>query len=154
MRPNSAYNIGRFREIEDFRWDIALLPAGPLGRRITLAGDPAHSISANSPYPEEALAFLKWYYNNLSVDNLILGGNFTGNKALVDVWTSDQEGVVPHGIGAVQETVEQCGVRPSYWDAGIRTLPEIRRAFNDVLASYSGGFCDRGGGDGGSHSHD
>ena len=80
MRPNSAYNIQRFREIEDFRWDIALLPEGPEGRKIALFGDPAHSISANTEHPEEAWAFFKWYYNNLSVDNLILGGNFTGNK--------------------------------------------------------------------------
>ena len=139
LRPNSAYNIQRFREIEDFRWDIALLPEGPEGRKITLAGDPAHSISANTEHPEEAWAFFKWYYNNLSVDNLILGGNFTGNKALADVWTADQEGMTPHNIGVVQETVEVYGARPPYWDVGIRTLPEIRRAVSDMIRSYRGG---------------
>jgi len=47
--------------------------------------------------------------------------------------------MTPHNIGVVQETVEVYGRRAPYWDVGLRTLPEIRRAVNDMMSSYGGG---------------
>lgn len=49
--------ISQIRDITDFRWDIAPLPAGPEGRK-TLLGEAGYVLFEQSAHPEEALELL------------------------------------------------------------------------------------------------
>ena len=59
MIMDGPWDLPRFREIEDFEWGIAPLPAGPAEKVTYLAGEHM-AIFRQSAHPEAAWAFVKW----------------------------------------------------------------------------------------------
>lgn len=59
MIMDGPWDLPRFREIENFEWGIAPLPAGPVRQVTYLAGEHM-AIFRQSEHPEAAWAFVKW----------------------------------------------------------------------------------------------
>lgn len=55
-------NVTKARQVKDFEWDIAPMPAGPSGAATSL-GLAGYSIMQSSKHPQEAMAFLKFISN-------------------------------------------------------------------------------------------
>jgi multiple sugar transport system substrate-binding protein len=59
MQITGSWNVVTFADIEDFEWDIALVPKGSAGRIISAWGDLV-SIGSTTEHPEEAWEWIKF----------------------------------------------------------------------------------------------
>ncbi|GAI75934.1 unnamed protein product, partial [marine sediment metagenome] len=70
--------IGGFREIKDFEWDIAMVPKGKVKRMIYGGADPT-GISPFTEHKEEAWEFLKYLLSEKR-GMLLMTGRVPANK--------------------------------------------------------------------------
>lgn len=59
MIMDGPWDLPEFREIKNFEWGVAYLPAGPVQRATYMAGEHL-AIFRQSKHPEEAWTFVKW----------------------------------------------------------------------------------------------
>lgn len=60
MIMDGSWDLPQFREIKNFEWGIASLPAGPVKRATYLAGEHL-TIFKNSKHQDKAWEFIKWF---------------------------------------------------------------------------------------------
>ncbi len=62
MVLDGPWNLPRYRQIKNFAWGVAPLPAGPAGRATYIAGEHL-AVFRQSAHPQQAWSFLKWIVN-------------------------------------------------------------------------------------------
>jgi multiple sugar transport system substrate-binding protein len=59
MLIDGSYNMESFRKIQDFGWDVALVPKGPV-KRVIYGGPDSYSITSGTKHKDQAWTFMKF----------------------------------------------------------------------------------------------
>lgn len=85
---DGTFTAARLAQERVFNWTMVTPPAGPAGRKVILHGNPSLAIHAQTPYKEEAWAFVRHVLETQTATNIYLEGNMPTKISAALEWIS------------------------------------------------------------------
>ena len=123
MNIRDFYSVGGYQMIQDFDWDVTLVPTQPDGTRTNIIYVNGHAISAQSKHPEEAWKLVKYLSQPAAQAEIMKEEGFTPRKDMDLAEYLGQTYKKPEHIGVFADAMSYGIVSPA--SSGVKQFSDI-----------------------------